>query len=178
MFNLNTFLDRRDILVTRQDAWSNEEDLLLTEVVLRQIREGGTQLSAFKEVGQLLSRTSAACGFRWNSHVRKIQEKYIEEAKKYRKSQMRNNEAIHVENKNIGSTEQIAVDFLIDWLENVRENNYQVFHLNDEFNRVRKENELLVNKLKKLEKEYFTILDFVDKKRAIATDVNFNLYTE
>ncbi len=44
---------------TRQDAWTDDEDLLLAEVVLRHIREGGTQLSAFKEVGRHLSRTPA-----------------------------------------------------------------------------------------------------------------------
>lgn len=37
---------------TRQDAWTQDEDLLLTEIVLRQIREGGTQLAAFEEVGK------------------------------------------------------------------------------------------------------------------------------
>lgn len=36
--------------ITRQDAWTQDEDLLLAEVVLRHIREGGTQLSAFEEV--------------------------------------------------------------------------------------------------------------------------------
>ena len=55
----------------RQDAWSPDEDLLLAEVVLRHIREGGTQLKAFEEVGKQLSRTPAACGFRWNSYLRK-----------------------------------------------------------------------------------------------------------
>ncbi|OLS41998.1 RsfA family transcriptional regulator [Bacillus sp. MRMR6] len=70
---------------TRQDAWSQDEDLLLAEVVLRQIREGGTQLQAFEEVGKQLSRTSAACGFRWNSFVRKQYKSGIELAKKQRK---------------------------------------------------------------------------------------------
>lgn len=69
----------------RQDAWSNDEDLLLAEVVLRQIREGGTQLQAFEEVGKKLSRTAAACGFRWNSYVRKQYKSGIELAKKQRK---------------------------------------------------------------------------------------------
>ncbi len=55
---------------TRQDAWTDDEDLLLAEVVLRHIRRRlETQLSAFKEVGRHLSRTPAACGFRWNSYV-------------------------------------------------------------------------------------------------------------
>jgi prespore-specific regulator len=70
---------------TRQDAWNQDEDLLLAEVVLRHIREGGTQLQAFEEVGKQLSRTSAACGFRWNSFVRKQYKSGIELAKKQRK---------------------------------------------------------------------------------------------
>lgn len=69
----------------RQDAWTEDEDLLLAEVVLRYIREGGTQLQAFEEVGKRLSRTAAACGFRWNSYVRKKYQSGIELAKKQRK---------------------------------------------------------------------------------------------
>jgi prespore-specific regulator len=69
----------------RQDAWTPDEDLLLAEDVLRHIREGGTQLLAFEEVGKQLSRTSAACGFRWNSYVRKQYKSGIELAKKQRK---------------------------------------------------------------------------------------------
>jgi prespore-specific regulator len=78
---------RRDVLMspTRQDAWSQDEDLLLAEVVLRYIREGCTQLQAFEEVGKRLSRTAAACGFRWNSYVRKQYKSGIEVAKKQRK---------------------------------------------------------------------------------------------
>jgi prespore-specific regulator len=71
--------------LTRQDAWSQDEDLLLAEVVLRNIREGGTQLKAFEEVGKQLTRTAAACGFRWNSYVRKQYKSGIELAKKQRK---------------------------------------------------------------------------------------------
>lgn len=69
----------------RQDAWNQDEDLLLAEVVLRHIREGSTQLAAFDEVGRKLSRTSSACGFRWNSYVRKQYKSAIEIAKEQRK---------------------------------------------------------------------------------------------
>ncbi|WEG11676.1 RsfA family transcriptional regulator [Pullulanibacillus sp. KACC 23026] len=69
----------------RQDAWTDDEDLLLAETVLRHIREGSTQLSAFEEVGKTLSRTPAACGFRWNSLIRKRYENAISLAKKQRK---------------------------------------------------------------------------------------------
>lgn len=65
----------------RQDAWSAEDDLILAEVTLRHIREGSTQLAAFEEVGEKIGRTSAACGFRWNSCVRKSYEDAIGIAK-------------------------------------------------------------------------------------------------
>jgi prespore-specific regulator len=68
----------------RQDAWSEEDDLILAEVTLRHIREGSTQLSAFEEVGERIGRTAAACGFRWNSFVRKKYEAAIQIAKAQR----------------------------------------------------------------------------------------------
>ncbi|GMB09837.1 prespore-specific regulator [Thermolongibacillus altinsuensis] len=73
----------------RQDAWTEEEDLLLAETVLRHVREGSTQLNAFEEVGDKLNRTSAACGFRWNAVVRQRYEEALQMAKKYRKQRQR-----------------------------------------------------------------------------------------
>ncbi|WP_284140912.1 MULTISPECIES: RsfA family transcriptional regulator [unclassified Virgibacillus] len=71
--------------VTRQDAWTEEEDMILAETVLRYIRDGKTQLEAFKEVAERLSRTAAACGFRWNATIRKQYEDAIQRAKEERK---------------------------------------------------------------------------------------------
>jgi prespore-specific regulator len=68
----------------RKDNWSPEDDKLLAETVIRHIRGGSTQLKAFEEAAASLSRSSAACGFRWNSAVRKQHQKDIEEAKKTR----------------------------------------------------------------------------------------------
>lgn len=73
----------------RQDAWTEENDLLLAETVLRHVREGSTQLNAFEEVGDKLNRTSAACGFRWNAVVRHRYEKALQLAKKQRKQRQR-----------------------------------------------------------------------------------------
>ena len=73
----------------RQDAWTEEDDLLLAETVLRHVREGSTQLNAFEEVGDKLNRTSAACGFRWNAVVRHNYEKALQLAKKQRKQRHR-----------------------------------------------------------------------------------------
>lgn len=73
----------------RQDAWTDENDLLLAETVLRHVREGSTQLNAFEEVGDKLNRTSAACGFRWNAVVRHRYEKALQLSKKQRKQRQR-----------------------------------------------------------------------------------------
>src|SRR5690606_24584608 len=68
----------------RQDAWTPDEDLLLAEIVLTHIREGSTQLKAFEESGKKMKRTAAACGFRWNSNIRKQYKEGIELAKRQR----------------------------------------------------------------------------------------------
>jgi prespore-specific regulator len=73
----------------RQDAWSDEDDLLLAETVLRHVREGSTQLNAFEEVGDELNRTASACGFRWNAVVREQYEKALDLSKKQRKQRLR-----------------------------------------------------------------------------------------
>ncbi|SFG39225.1 hypothetical protein [Sporolactobacillus nakayamae] len=69
----------------RQDAWTHAEDAELADVILRHIKEGSTQLAGFTEAGSRLSRTPAACGFRWNSAIRKVNEEALKEAKTIRK---------------------------------------------------------------------------------------------
>lgn len=68
----------------RKDEWSYEEDLLLAQTVLDHIQNKSTQLNAFEEVGERLRRTAAACGFRWNSTVRKKYEAEIKASKERR----------------------------------------------------------------------------------------------
>ena len=45
----------KEMVKVRQDAWLEENDILLAETVLRHVREGSTQLSAFEEVGDAAS---------------------------------------------------------------------------------------------------------------------------
>lgn len=73
----------------RQDAWLDENDELLAEAVIRHVKEGSTQLNAFEEASDLLNRTAAACGFRWNAVVRKKYEQQLNEAKQERKEKFR-----------------------------------------------------------------------------------------
>ncbi|KEK25851.1 RsfA family transcriptional regulator [Bacillus gaemokensis] len=148
---------------TRQDAWTNDEDLLLAEVVLRHIREGGTQLSAFKEVGRNLSRTPAACGFRWNSYVRKQYKERIEEAKQIRKIEnyeVKQSKAIEV------PLVSITVDDVINFLQKYK-NEEEPKELQRKIEVLQKEKESLLQRLSIYEEEYRTLLDYIDRKRNV-----------
>ncbi|MDF2945878.1 MAG: gerR [Bacillales bacterium] len=93
--------------ITRQDAWTDDEDKLLANTVIQFILEGGTQLSAFEVVGKKLSRTSAACGFRWNSAVRKNYINDIAAAKKKKKLAGKNKVKVIPE---VSSNENVVKD--------------------------------------------------------------------
>ncbi|WP_339193943.1 RsfA family transcriptional regulator [Paenibacillus sp. FSL P4-0176] len=67
--------------MVRKDNWTADDDQLLATTILTNIASGKTQLSAFTDVGEKLSRTSAACGFRWNSNVRHKYKEAIANAK-------------------------------------------------------------------------------------------------
>lgn len=93
------------MVANRQDAWTPDDDLLLAEVTLRHIREGGTQLRAFEEVAEKLGRTSAACGFRWNSTVRRNYESAIAIAK----GQRQKNKLKRANNRRVEKIDSLVV---------------------------------------------------------------------
>ncbi|AXN40432.1 MULTISPECIES: RsfA family transcriptional regulator [Peribacillus] len=177
--------------LTRQDAWTQDEDLLLVEVVLRHIREGSTQLRAFEEVGKQVSRTSAACGFRWNSFVRKQYKSGIELAKKQRKEQavketdfetetvvaefktieQKTNE--ERENESITLQEVILyltkMDELIqlDSKEKERISEHSLL-LEQENDRLQDENRLLKENLKVVEEDYRALMQIMERARKLS----------
>lgn len=110
--------------VTRQDAWTEDEDQFLAEIVLQYIREGGTQLKAFEIVAEKLSRTAAACGFRWNSYLRKKYETDIELAKQERKKFRQQKERKNSEKKMLHYEEagrsEITIDDVIAFLKSTQ----------------------------------------------------------
>ncbi len=120
MYELDDHTGGIEMTSNRQDAWNQDEDVLLAEVVLRHIREGGTQLQAFEEVGKKLSRTAAACGFRWNSFVRKQYKSGIELAKKQRKESKKDHSLKKEKTSNSNEnnhSEKNSFEFSVDTIE-------------------------------------------------------------
>ncbi|WP_026581519.1 RsfA family transcriptional regulator [Bacillus sp. J33] len=180
---------------TRQDAWSQDEDLLLAEVVLRHIREGGTQLQAFEEVGKQLSRTAAACGFRWNSFVRKQYKSGIELAKKQRKEMKKNPQASEnekgfleepaaKENNHSVNTDQndqntIEFDELVSFLKalyNKAQKNGEpdgnapkerIKELEKQMFYLAAENERLIKELNTIEQDYKALVEIMESARKL-----------
>jgi prespore-specific regulator len=177
---------------TRQDAWSQDEDLLLAEVVLRHIREGGTQLQAFVEVGKQLTRTSAACGFRWNSYVRKQYKSGIELAKKQRKELKKQpvaHEGDRVQEQALvesvtspPSFEQdntVTFPTVINFLENLHKNAEssssfkadrnksveKIKELEKKIDYLAAENEKLSKNIKAIEEDYRSLIEIMERAR-------------
>lgn len=187
---------------TRQDAWSHDEDLLLAEIVLRHIREGGTQLQAFEKVGKKLSRTAAACGFRWNSFVRKQYASGIELAKKQRKERKKNPQLGEIDinqeelelvetpiSSAIVENEQndiIEFEVLLLHLkglydramesrvfnENVKTNEMIIQQLEKQLNDLSSENERLIKELHSIEKDYKSLIEIMERARKMVDAKN------
>ncbi|MEK4305436.1 RsfA family transcriptional regulator [Oceanobacillus sp. M60] len=134
---------------TRQDAWTEEEDRLLADTVLQCIQEGRTQLEAFKEVAEKLSRTSAACGFRWNAKIRKQCQDQVQAAKDKRKAGLKQRIAYPaIETSSIQS-----IDAAIQLLEKMRKDIPQQddFVKREEVDKILKENKELKKQMEKYE---------------------------
>lgn len=152
----------------RQDAWSHEDDLLLAETVLRHVRDGSTQLNAFDEVGDVLNRTSAACGFRWNAEVRKKYEHAMDLAKRQRKEKKRSLAKVKrqriVESPTIvdSQTEHpkikvneapISLEAIIHFLQNMKKETLHKIKSQDHMDKLQSENKRLHEEITQLKRK-------------------------
>jgi hypothetical protein len=172
------------MVANRQDAWTKEEDTYLAEVVLKTINEGETQLAAFKIVAKELSRTPAACGYRWNSFVRKFYKDDIENAKNSSKKLEKgkkveiNHTIQNNELENSPFEEEITFNAVYDFLKIIEKKvdtqqsikeihtlEKQLLKIKQENEYLKKEKQQLQEKVIELEKEYEHFFDYLDKKR-------------
>ncbi|MFS0782410.1 RsfA family transcriptional regulator [Bacillus sp. 1P06AnD] len=168
--------------VSRQDAWTQDEDLILAEIVLRHIREGSTQLIAFEEVGLKLSRTPAACGFRWNSVVRKQYHSGIELAKKQRKenkgSASRSKSSNVREHEVDNTARELELEEVLTFIVSLQKQalakgaeddkvTYQLAYLQEENETLKNEVRELSAKLVIVEDDYRALIEIMDKARKL-----------
>jgi len=159
--------------------------MILAEVTLRHIREGSTQLAAFEEVGQRIARTSAACGFRWNSCVRKRYDEAIALAKQQRQKRnylkkqglpaLSSTETVLAEDAETGKNELVSAEslsmeavirFLRQWKNSVQDLTRQVRALEKELKEkeellaeLRQENERLNKEVSEVQTDYRVVND-------------------
>lgn len=185
------------MVANRQDAWTKEEDNYLAEVVLKSINEGSTQLTAFKIVAGSLSRTAAACGYRWNSFVRKFYKEEIENAKNNSKKQTTNKNVltdvipeIQTEPESTEvvlsevSTNEVTFETVYQFLENVRQKveslpireiqslEKKLLISKQEIDQLKLEKQQLLEKVYELENEYENLFEFIDQKRKYVNFAN------
>ncbi|MEH6938779.1 RsfA family transcriptional regulator [Bacillus sp. JJ664] len=177
------------MVANRQDAWTKEEDNYLAEVVLKSINEGSTQLTAFKIVAGSLSRTAAACGYRWNSFVRKFYKEEIENAKVNSKKQSTDKNELNdevpevqteIELTEVVSSEgdlEVSFEAVFQFLETVKQKveslpvreiqslEKRLLISKQENDQLKVERQQLLEKVKELESEYENLFEFIDQKR-------------
>lgn len=108
----------------RTDSWSLEDDRILATTIIESVSKGLTQGKGFEEAADRLTRSSAACGFRWNSVVRKQYENELNEAKASRKKNEESIQKVVVSNATEEikkTTEGDPFEILSDLLQNLKE---------------------------------------------------------
>lgn len=177
----------------RQDAWTSDEDLVLAELVLAYIRQGNTQLHAFEEAGRKLKRTAAACGFRWNSNIRKKYKEGIDLAKKQRNvnkkdksTEVKEYSVPGIENKELPTDDSIILSDAILFFQKLENELAAIEKYKQENNQLK--NEMLAYKADKeaaframeemtkefnqLKDEYRSLITLLDKARKMAGELS------
>ncbi len=162
--------------VTRQDAWTEEEDSLLTEIVLDSIRSGKTQLSAFQDAAEKLSRTASACGFRWNARIRKEKREEMQQARLVKTRDTNPSipfraqtfsTALHQSNDITGLLSGIS-SAVVSIKKTFEENELLKKERADEQRRaeeLEKQNRILLDEIAMLEQDYKSMLQIFEKAR-------------
>jgi prespore-specific regulator len=146
----------------RTDSWSPDDDRLLATTVIECVASGSTQGKAFEEAGERLTRSVAACGFRWNSVVRK---EYEEELASAKISKKEGKGKIHEEEKQTMDTNSNQT---------VKEDPFYIIDLalrevKAEMQSIREENELLKRKLRDQPRgeDLAALMEMFDRARSL-----------
>ena len=142
----------------RSNAWTEEQDLLLAETVLRYIREGKTQQSAFADISEKLGRTEQAVSFRWNSELKLRFEKAVQLAMQMKKTKSPMTDSKNEKNMSL----QDAINVLVQYVQNVSDSEELVV-------RLQTENERLKKQIQDLVEENRTYLSIFERAKSMIT---------
>ncbi|GMX64443.1 sporulation specific transcriptional regulator GerR [Paenibacillus elgii] len=154
--------------IERRDAWQPSEDELLANIILEHIKQGSTQLRAFEEASARLSRTSAACGFRWNSEVRKRYEEAIQKAKSQRMELKNNKHKVSIASNHLPSDDVSGIKFALD---RIKSQMKIMFHELDqrakELEAIQKKLDVIMTPEQKVLEDYQNFVDIMKRAREI-----------
>ena len=160
--------------IERKDAWQPSEDQFLAQTVLEHIRRGNTQLNAFEDVSERLGRSAAACGFRWNSTVRKEYEDAIKEAKEFKRNSLKKTRK-PIENQilvsNLSEDNTITIEqvkYAINRIqEHIRSMRQELDKRSNEINFIQQKLDILMKPEHKLSEDYNTLIEILKRARSL-----------
>ncbi|MCM3274193.1 RsfA family transcriptional regulator [Paenibacillus elgii] len=152
----------------RKDAWQPSEDGLLADIILDHIRQGSTQLKAFEEASARLGRTSAACGFRWNSEVRKRYEEAIQKAKSQRMELKNNKHKVSIASNHLPSDDVSSIKFALDRIKSQMKMMFQELDQRaKELEVIQKKLDVIMTPEQKVLDDYQSFVDIMKRAREI-----------
>jgi prespore-specific regulator len=165
--------------VTRQDAWTVEEDSLLTDIVLDSIRSGKTQLSAFQDAAEKLSRTASACGFRWNARIRKEKREEMQQARLVKTKESTPSTPFRAQTFSSALHQANDINVLLSGISSAVVSIKKTFEENELLKKERadekrkaeelqKQNQLLLDEISMLEQDYKSMLQIFEKARNLS----------
>lgn len=116
-------------MVVRYKTWTDEEEQLIVEAVIKHLISGKSRLQAFEFASKKLGRSSTSIAYRWNTKLGKENQVEVEQARMQYK-----------ESKSLVKGDKLYLSDVIDYVNNVNE---QLVQLTAENKRLKKQ---LINK--------------------------------
>lgn len=155
--------------------WQPDEDLMLAEIVLRNVREGKRKAAGFREAGEKTGRGEKPAEMRWYNVLSKEYEEAFKLAEKQGKAfKNKNNDTEQVElllpvietNQNKDLTTKDVVEFLNNQAKTQEKLQRENADLTYQLSTALQQNQVLsdqVTALQHIEKEYNELLDLIKK---------------
>lgn len=188
------------IVINKPRFWTEKEDAILANSMLKSIKDGDTLASGYAEAGEKLNRSIAACRNRWNSVIRRNYETEIKKAKQHKMEKthdvvghlIKEEETLQVAEMNhnqkkltetkleeqfLPDIQHITIEDCIEYLTNsqsMKEKNQKLkaenLLLKNENERLKLKYNELVKKKRQNEEKYYTLMKIVQQASKLNDD--------